>query len=157
MRKVRKFRLRRRPGKPRRIFIGQVWFTLLVFCCAVFILSATMLTLHYGQVSHEERELKRLAALVADNSALPPSPDGSTPELPATTPIQVQMPQEPVMLEQYRELYELNSDMTGWIRVDGTEIDYPVMYTADDFYLSHGFEKEESKNGVPFIDKRCAI
>jgi sortase B len=157
MRKVRKFRLRRRPGKPRRIFTRQVWFALLIFSCAVFILSATMLMLHYGRVSREERELKRLAALVADNTALLPSPDGSTPELPAATPIPVQTPQEPVMLEQYRALYEQNTDMAGWIRVDGTGIDYPVMYTADDFYLSHGFDTAESRSGVPFIDQRCAI
>lgn len=116
-----------------------------------------MLMLHYGRASREEREVKRLAALVADNTALPPSPDGSTPELPAATPIPVQTPQEPVMLEQYRALYEQNTDMAGWIRVDGTGIDYPVMYTADDFYLSHGFDKAESRSGVPFIDQRCAI
>jgi sortase B len=157
MRKVRTFRLRQRPRKPRRIFTRQVWFALLIFSCTVFILSATMLMLHYGRASREERELKRLAALVADNTALPPSPDGSTPELPAATPIPVQTPQEPVMLEQYRALYEQNTDMAGWIRVDGTGIDYPVMYTADDFYLSHGFDKAESRSGVPFIDQRCAI
>jgi len=157
MRKVRTFRLRQRPRKPRRIFTRQVWFALLIFSCAVFILSATMLMLHYGRASREERELKRLAALVADNTALLPSPDGSIPELPATTPIPVQTPQEPVMLAQYQELYEQNTDMAGWIRVGGTEIDYPVMYTADDLYLSHGFDKAESRSGVPFIDKRCTI
>ncbi len=157
MQKVKAFKLRQRLRKPRRIFTRQVWFALLIFSCAVFILSATMLMLHYVRASHEERELKRLAVLIADNTTLPPSPDGSTPDLPATTPIPVQTPQEPVMLAQYRGLYEQNTDMAGWVRVDGTGIDYPVMYTADDFYLSHGFDKAESRSGVPFIDKRCAI
>lgn len=157
MHKVRTFRLRRRAGKLRRIFTHQVWFALLIFSCAVFILSATMLMLHYGQAFREERALKRLAALVADNTALPPSPDGSTPELPATTPIPVQAFQKPVILEQYRELHEQNPDMVGWIKIDGTVIDYPVMHTSDDFYLSHGFDKAESKSGVPFIDKRCTV
>lgn len=155
--KAFKLRIRKRSQKPRRIFTRQVWFALLVFSCTVFILSATMLMLHYVRASHEERELKRLAALIADNTTLPPSPDGSTPDLPATTPIPVQTPQEPIMLAQYRGLYEQNTDMAGWVRVDGTGIDYPVMYTADDFYLSHGFDKAESRGGVPFIDKRCAI
>lgn len=50
-----------------------------------------------------------------------------------------------------------NTDMIGWISIEDTKIDYPVMFTADDFYLSHGFDKGESKSGVPFIDKRCAI
>ena len=61
------------------------------------------------------------------------------------------------MLEQYRALYKQNSDMAGWVRIDGTTIDYPVMHTGDDFYLSHGFDKEKSKSGVPFIDKRCSV
>ena len=61
------------------------------------------------------------------------------------------------MLEQYRNLYEQNTDMIGWIRIDDTKIDYPVMYTADDFYLSHGFDKKGSKSGVPFIAERCAV
>lgn len=157
MQKVKAFKLRQRLRKPRRIFTRQVWFALLSFSCAVFILSATMLMLHYGQASREERELKRLAALAADTTALPSSPNGNTPEPLATAPIPVQTPHEPAMLAQYRELYEQNTDMVGWIRVDGTGIDYPVMYTADDFYLSHGFDKAESKIGVPFIDKRCTI
>jgi len=61
------------------------------------------------------------------------------------------------MLEEYRELYARNTDMVGWIQIDGTVIDYPVMYTADDFYLDHGFDREESKSGVPFIDRRCTV
>ena len=64
---------------------------------------------------------------------------------------------EPVILPQYRELYKQDTDIVGWIKIGGTEIDYPVMYTADDFYLSHGFNKEASKSGVPFIDKRCSV
>ncbi len=157
MQKVKAFKLRQQLRKPRRIFLRQVWFALLIFSCAVFILSATMLMLHEGQASREERELKKLAALIADNTALPPSHESSTTELPVAIPVPVQTPQEPVMLAQYRELYEQNTDIVGWIRVDGTGIDYPVMYTADDFYLSHGFDKAESRGGVPFIDKRCAI
>lgn len=153
MRKLRTFRLRQRLRKPRRILARQAWFALLIFSCAIFILSTTMLMLP----SREEHELRRLAALVADKRALPPSPDSNTPEVPAATPIPMQTPQEPVMLAQYLELYLQNPDMVGWVRVDGTGIDYPVMYTANDFYLSHGFDKAKSKSGVPFIDKRCSI
>lgn len=144
------YRLRQNRRTPRRIYTRAVWFVLLCCACAVFILSATMLALHYGQGSREEQEFKQLAALVADHTAPPPAPTPAT-ALPA------QMPQEPAMLERYQQLHEQNADMAGWIRIDGTQIDYPVMYTGDDFYLSHGFNKEESKSGTPFIDKRCTL
>lgn len=63
------------------------------------------------------------------------------------------------MLAQYRALYECNTDLAGWIYIDGTSIDYPVMYTPDDgeFYLTRGFDREKSKSGAPFIDARCLL
>src|SRR5699024_2304941 len=36
------------------------------------------------------------------------------------------------ILPQYQALYEQNPDMVGWLRVEGTDIDYPVMQTPGD-------------------------
>lgn len=59
----------------------------------------------------------------------------------------------------YKELVESNSDFVGWISVDGTQINYPVMQSRDkpDYYLNHSFEKEFSRFGVPYLDSACAI
>ena len=40
-----------------------------------------------------------------------------------------------------RNLYLENSDMVGWIQIEGTSIDYPVMQTPADpnYYLKHDF------------------
>lgn len=61
--------------------------------------------------------------------------------------------------EQYEKLYEKNNDFAGWIRIDGTKIDYPVMYTPDrpDFYLKRNFQKEFSAYGVPYIAENCSL
>ncbi|HBT63806.1 MAG TPA: class B sortase [Ruminococcaceae bacterium] len=153
MRKVRRSRRKRWFEEPCVIFSRPVWFVLLMFCCSTFILSATMLIWGYTQGEKEEASLKELAAVVADSIVSPAPvvtiPSGMSEPLPTS--------QEPVLLEQYRALYEQNADIVGWIKTDGTEIDYPVMYTGDDFYLSHDFDKAESKSGVPFIDKRCIV
>lgn len=55
------------------------------------------------------------------------------------------------LLEVYRELHSYNSDFVGWIRVPGTEINYPVMQSPDspNFYLRRNFEKEYSNLGTP--------
>ena len=60
---------------------------------------------------------------------------------------------------RYEELYARNNDFIGWITIDGTNINYPVMHSPDrpDFYLSHGFDREESSYGVPYIDEKCSI
>ena len=57
------------------------------------------------------------------------------------------------LLAVYRALAEQNADMVGWIRIEGTTIDYPVMQTPDDFnfYLRRNFDKEYSNLGTPYI------
>lgn len=53
------------------------------------------------------------------------------------------------------KLYKINSDITAWIAIPGTVIDYPVVRTQDyDFYLSHDIRKKYSKFGTLFIDQR---
>ncbi len=62
-------------------------------------------------------------------------------------------------LEQYAAVKEQNSDVIGWIRIEGTVIDYPVMYTPQDrdFYLHHGFDKSESAYGMIYMDGACNL
>ena len=56
-------------------------------------------------------------------------------------------------------LHKQNSDIVGWIKVDGTNIDYPVVQTPDDpeFYLRRNFKKEHSVAGTPFMDAYSKI
>jgi sortase B len=124
-----------------------------------FIISATMLVLHYAQLAREDKALRELAAAIPDANITGNSTGNTTEKSVSTgdTEVQLQPNQPPAILERYRKLHEQNTDMVGWIRIDGTRINYPVMYTGDDFYLSHGFDKKNSKSGVPFIDKRCTV
>ena len=56
-----------------------------------------------------------------------------------------------------RNLYLENSDMVGWIQIEGTRIDYPVMQTPADpnYYLKHDFEKHYTDYGCPFMQADC--
>lgn len=56
-----------------------------------------------------------------------------------------------------RNLYLENSDMVGWIQIEGTNIDYPVMQTPADptYYLKHDFEKNYTDYGCPFMQVDC--
>ena len=50
-----------------------------------------------------------------------------------------------------------NADMIGWIQIEGTSIDYPVMQTPADphYYLKHDFEKNYTDYGCPFMQADC--
>ena len=57
---------------------------------------------------------------------------------------------EPTMIPGYEELYNQNSDMVGWLKIEGTKLNYPVLQTPDDpnFYLYRDFDKKDSKRGA---------
>ena len=45
--------------------------------------------------------------------------------------------------EKYAALFAQNNDFIGWIKIDGTNVNYPVMQTPNkpDFYLKRSFDK----------------
>ena len=55
-------------------------------------------------------------------------------------------------------LRRLNPDIIGWIVVDGTTIDYPIVRGRDnEYYLHRTFMKEQNTSGAIFMDHRnCA-
>lgn len=63
------------------------------------------------------------------------------------------------MLPAYRDLYAQNPDLVGWLRIDGTGIDYPVVQAADDndYYLRRGFDRLYAPGGTLFLDARCDL
>lgn len=60
------------------------------------------------------------------------------------------------ILPQYREIYEKNHDLVGWISIPNSPIDYPVMQSEDsDYYLQRDFYGEENANGQLILDSAC--
>lgn len=61
--------------------------------------------------------------------------------------------------EEYKidfvKLKQKNSDAIAWIKVNGTDIDFPVVKGTDNsYYLTHNFDKEKNKAGWIFADYR---
>lgn len=54
----------------------------------------------------------------------------------------------------YQESFLANPDMGAWLKVEGTVIDYPVMWTPRDevYYLNRNFDGKEDKNGCLLLD-----
>ena len=64
----------------------------------------------------------------------------------------------PEILDEYKNLYLKNKRLIGWIKIDDTIIDYPVMQTSDnEYYLEYNFNQEKDKNGSIFMDKDCDV
>lgn len=53
-----------------------------------------------------------------------------------------------------KKLQEINTDIVGWIQIEGTNINYPVLQGEDnEYYLNHNYKKQKTEKGSIFLDK----
>ncbi len=147
---------------------SRTWAALLLLSGIAFLISASVLASNYSADFAAESEFKALSKRVqtAEQDVTLMNGDGVTPYKEAvisgsadTYDAGLSDESAHEILNKYAGLYQDNPDMGGWIRIDGTVIDYPVMYTPDEpeKYLHLSFEGESSNRGVPFIGAGCAI
>ena len=112
---------------------GPVAITLRVFFIALLLFAGFMAVKTIMTYHKEDKAFDQLAAIV---------------DVPADTDNGV---------SKYQQLYDMNHDFYGWIEIDDTDINYPVMYTPDDpeKYLHMDFYGNYSESGVLFIDGEC--
>lgn len=61
----------------------------------------------------------------------------------------------PFINVNFEELLKRNDDTVGWIKVEGTKVNYPIVQTKDnDYYLDHAFNKSSNIGGWIFADYR---
>ncbi len=57
---------------------------------------------------------------------------------------------------KYQSYIDKNSDFVGYIKIDGTAVDYPVVQCNDDeFYLTHNFDKQPEERGAIYMSSAC--
>jgi len=53
----------------------------------------------------------------------------------------------------FEELKQTNSDTIAWIKINGTNIEYPIVKTTNnDYYMTHTFDKSYNSAGWVFMD-----
>lgn len=77
------------------------------------------------------------------------------PTIETTVPVEI----EPMILPELAEIYAENPDLAGWVTIEGTVLDYPVMYTPEDGekYLYKNIDGNFDANGLPFIEDGCSM
>ena len=69
-------------------------------------------------------------------------------------PIVEVTPQKTERMLQLEELQKENTDIIGWVEIEGTDINYPVLQGTDNsYYMTHNYKKEYTKDGSIFLDK----
>ena len=121
---------------------------LLVVCILVFVGSGVYLFRYYYAAHETQNELDELIAL---------KEEGQQEADAGTDTVEQSGQNRKKMLKEFKKLYSRNKDICGWIQVENTKIDYPVMLTLEDseYYLHRNFKKEQDVNGLPFLDAKC--
>ena len=146
---------------------NRVLNILLIIFAAVFLVSGFFL-LRYYLASRENKKLvsslkdmidteeiyeeKNVTEAVSGEPATSSASDsGKTTEAHQESPYAVVNGRR--VLRKFRLLYEKNPDFLGWLSIEDTSVDYPVMYTPqnEEKYLRKNFEGEYALAGTLFI------
>ena len=152
--------------QPRRKRTFLYWGLLAVFAC-VFLVSAGYL-INYGINSYQQQQdYGKLQDIVASiqaeqnkftDATQPTQSDDSTPTQGEDATVPSSGDRD--ILPEYADLYAMNSDMVGWIKFDGTRINYPVLQSSvdnKDYYLYRDFNKYSRNCGSIYIRETCDL
>lgn len=135
---------------------------LLAVCFVICIFATSIISYHYGyQKSEYDAQIEALKEIhdedgTDDEEELEIEIENKLDEEVKTH--EVTLPQAE-MLYSMSQLYELNDDTIGWLTIDDTNIDYPVMQSMEDeeYYLERGFDKEYNSNGCLIMDTDSVV
>ena len=140
-----------------------LYILILVLLVAVFCFSAWQVADYFLESREQKEQFDNLAGLVESirNSTTEPS-GGSTGEAGDATEATAR---ETVpgfsgtLLPEYAVLYAMNQDIVGWISIEDTKINYPVMQTPEspDYYLHRNFSRESSSQGCIYVRETCDV
>ena len=141
--------------------ISKTLYRLLVVILSLtLIISGTFVARYYLGSAQQKEEYDELAGLV-EQVRSETQPQATLPQQSENTPASTDPtePAEPVMLAEYAAVWEKNPDTVGWITIEGTPVNYPVMQTPDrtDYYLTRNFNKQESAQGCIYVRESCDV
>jgi sortase B len=74
---------------------------------------------------------------------------------PSSSPVP-SVPRDDALANAAKQSAKKNNDVIGWIRIEGTRVNYPVVQTRDNiYYLTHDVDNKTSKRGAIYLDYRC--
>lgn len=140
-----------------------LYIALVIILAGAFAVSAFYLGSYFLEGKKQADRFNELSQMVEDarENQATQSADTSAPtedSQPETT--ETTGPTEPTILPWYQDVYELNHDLVGWIRIDGTVVDYPVMQTSvdnRDYYLRRDFDGSDATRGCIYVREECDV
>lgn len=127
------------------LFIAILAVLLTVFCVSAF-----FVVRYVSDALTQKHRYDELVSIVEGAQTAPTDPSESTPDAEE---------EDSGILREYRELYQMNADLAGWLKIEGTDISYPVMHTPQDpnYYLYRNFDGDYNAHGCLFTQAGCDL
>lgn len=136
-----------------------IYVVSMIFFACVFVCSGLYLGIYYFNSWKDERKVENLKDKIITTAQQELPEEDLSDSTNLSTDVQETLPayveiDGAMVQEKFVELYKMNHDFIGWITIDDTAIDYPVMQTPDDeeYYLHKDFDKKYSLAGTLFAD-----
>lgn len=139
----------------------QKQLSILLAILAVICLAAAISLVIYRQAADKRtEELLEGMRLQAENRT--ESVEDTSPPEDTETETESESSQEPpreLVDNPYQDSFLANEDMAAWLKIDGTVIDYPVMWTPreETYYLYRNFEGKDDQNGSLILDTDSSL
>ena len=141
-------RLELKKTERRRKFMVISLFLTAILCIGYF-------AGYYIKAARSEKRWESLAGLVGSDALAGQGAGQQTVPQIHLTEDEIVVPE---VLDKYITLYNSNKNLIGWLKIDDTIIDYPVMQCDNNtYYLNHNFDQEEDKTGTLFLDCGCDV
>ena len=110
-----------------------------IICLIIFICGVLYLSYYFYNKNKDKNKIEELNNEIIENNEV-------SNELSTTN------------IEKVKEYKEINNDVIGWIKIEDTKIDFPLLQNEDNnYYLTHDYKKDYNRYGSPFLKKECDI
>lgn len=123
------------------------------FLASIFLVLSVIYIIKFFLVKQESIEERNLLNTVEISEQV----ENVTIEENAVNEVEVEteeVVQETQRMLQVKSLQQENPDIVGWIEIENTKINYPVLQGTDnDYYLNHNYKKQKTQKGSIFLNK----
>ena len=127
------------PSKPAKKSTPLWYRAAILVCAAVFLVSGALLLKYFITTERDKSKLKAVAQEIVQTQEQVSQDASLDPD---------------IVLKQYAQLAQRNPDMVGWLSIEDTSVNAPVMHTPQqpEYYLRRDFDKNYSMSGMLFLD-----
>ncbi len=123
---------------------------MLVLLLGIFLGCAGYLGYYFGVIFKDKQEMEHLLDSIEINEVV-------VEEANKEDDVQTKKPKVTERMLKVRELKKEYPEVVGWLEIEDTNINYPVMQASeekDQFYLNHNYRGEENKQGSIYLEEK---